>query len=110
MKNITILDFKEAEKAVEIKTEAEVLVEEYFNLNEQIKLLTKRKTEINTTLKDNKVGNYKIGSFGVEVTEVNTTRFNGKKAKEFLINNGEDISDYENESSYKKLSVKRFEE
>ncbi len=109
MKTITILDFEEAQKVQE-KTEAEVLVEEYFNLSEQIKILTKRKSEINTTLKDNNVGNYKIGSFGVEVSEVNTTRFDNKAAKEFLMKSGEDVSNYEKESSYKKLSVKRFTE
>lgn len=98
------------EEYKEIQTEAEQVVQDYYEIDSQIKVLEKRKKELAEQLKDNKPGNYKIGNYITEIIEMPGRKTIDKKEIEyFLEDHGKSLTQFEKEGkSFKKLSIKRL--
>ena len=86
--------------------EAEKVVNEYYEVSSQIKVLEKKKKELNAMLKDSELGEYQVGRFDVKLSERKVNRVDMKEVEDALALSGRDIEDFKKESSYNVLTVK----
>lgn len=83
----------------------EQVLSEYYDIDNQIKELDKKKKELRELIIDNDEGEYEIGEYTLKLTERNGMRFDAKLAKAYITLKGEDMSKFETESNSKTVKV-----